>query len=724
MEEYFANKGIVQHQIDSYNYFVNEYLQKIFDDTPDIILYPKKNEEYRVSFGQVYMDKPAIQDEEKKTVPLYPYDCRMRDLNYDSVISVDIRETLYDSEKEEFIYENYHPKTFISRIPVMIGSLKCNLNCMPSEERARLGECFNDPGGYFIVKGKERVLICQERINYNHIYVFEQKANSKFKFVSEIRSMSDETGHSVLIQAKITQDGRNILFNLPYIKEDIPAKIVFRALGFNNNDILQLINLKGEDDYRLDEVLDGIIRGNREIKDKKDALKYIGEYTMHLLTDEKEKESYAEQVVENELFPHLGNSTEKEKGVLLGYMVNLVIQTYLGYRVEDDRDNLSLKRVEGAGTLIGDLFRMLVKRLIESLKKYLIKRQEVMIHLSKINIVNNGVRHCFATGNWGVQKNNYIRTGVSQVLNRLTYAATISHLRRVVIPIGKEGKNTKIRQLHPTQIFFIDPAESPEGQSVGIVKNFTLMAKLSTGIPTIIVRQVVERSKNLYLINDISLNEIDEDMVKVFINGCLIGYTDEPFELIRELRGFRKDGLLYHEISISYDESDNDIKILSDDGRLIRPVFTVMNGEILIKPEDCKMGWDDLVEKGLIQYVDNNEVENSLIAMYPKDLEEYPEHRLKYNYCEIHPSLMLGVVGGVIPHSSHNQSPRNCYQTSMGKQAIGLFATNYQNRVDTVVHVLHYPQKPLVSTKYNKMLKYDDMPCGINAIVAIACYTG
>jgi DNA-directed RNA polymerase II subunit RPB2 len=720
--EYIDNKGIVQHQIESYNYFVNEYLQRIFDEIPDIIIFPKKNEKYTVSFGQAYIDFPSVQDEGRQSKLLLPYETRMRDFSYDSIISVDIRETLEDTEKNIIIWENYHPKTFISNVPVMINSCKCNISTFTPQEKIAAGECETDPGGYFIIKGKERTLICQERINYNQIYVFEQKANSKFANIAEIRSMSDETGHSVLLQAKMSMDGKSIYFSLPNIKEDIPIKIVFRALNFSDMEIKSLINLNNISP-EIDELISSILRNNREVKTKTEAIKFIGRNPLNIVAEEK-KESYAEQVIDNELFPHLGNSNEKEKGVILGHMVNLLIKTYFKLRMEDDRDNLSLKRVEGPGTLIGDLFRMLLKRMIESAKKQLIKRQDIIITLSRINSVDNGLKNSFATGNWGVQKNNYIRNGVSQVLSRLSYSATLSHLRRVVIPIGKEGKNTKIRQLHPSQIFFIDPAESPEGQQVGIVKNLAMLSKLSTGIPTILVREVVDKSENIIPLSKIEVIDIQPEYTKIFVNGVLTGYTSDHQSLLKELKRMRKAGLLHHEISISYDDLDNDIKILSDDGRLIRPVFVIENGQFLVNRENYNKGWDYLVENGIIQYVDNNEVESSLIAMYPKDLEEYPEHSQKYTYCEIHPAAMLGVCTGDIFLSNHNQSPRNCYQTSMMKQALGLYATNYKDRVDTVAHVLHYPQKSLTTTKFNKMLKYDQMPNGINAIVAIGTYTG
>ena len=392
LEEYVNTKGIVQHQIDSYNYVINEYFQRIFDEVPDIVLpTSKKNEKYVVSFGQVYIDYPKIVDENRNTVLLTPYECRLRDLTYDSQITVDIRESWINTETDETITENLHPKTFISRVPVMIGSCRCNLEKYTKEEKVKAGECENDPGGYFIIRGKERTLICQERINYNHVYVFEQKQNSKSPYIAEIRSMSDETGHSVKIEAKMSSDGRSVVFQIPYIKDEIPTRILFKALNFSDEDILSLIDLSEVDNQKVQDILYSIMNTNKKIKTRNDALTFIGQNPHHVVSDDK-KFSYAEQVVDNELFPHIGNSTEKERGLLLGYMVKLLVLTYTGLRTEDDRDNLSLKRVEGPGTLIGDLFRMLLKRLIESAKKYLVKKLvfffgfEFQVEIEKIGI--------------------------------------------------------------------------------------------------------------------------------------------------------------------------------------------------------------------------------------------------------------------------------------------------------------------------------------------------
>ena len=708
----FVNeKGLISHQIDSYNYLIETYIQKIFDDIPTITVNYKKSQKYIVNFGQVYVDYPTTQDENKKYQILYPSEARLRDLTYESTIHVDIKEKIINTETQE-TEEKIHFRVPIARIPIMIGCGRCNIRNKTNRELIELGECENDIGGYFIIRGKERVLISQERINYNQIYIFEQKnGQQKYDWIAEIRSISEETAHSVLTQAKIGQSGRSIVFSLPYIKIDVPVGIVFKALGFSTYEEINM--LLGNDD-KFKKFIVWIIRNAKQTPTTRDALSYIGSNPIHSISDDKKIE-YAQQILENEVFPHLGYTDKLQIAMYLGNMVSKLIYTMLGLRKEDDRDNISLKRVECAGTLVGDLFRMLLKRFIDTAKKYIVKRPDITSVISRLNNITTGIRYSFATGNWGVQKNTYIRTGVCQILSRLTYSSTISHLRRVIIPIGKEGKNTKIRQLHSTQAFFICPCESPDGQSIGILKNLAFMSRITQPISNILIRDIVRGFSTVLEDNEIG-------SIKIYNNGILIGFTIKPRETILEFKNLRKLSAIPQDVSISYDSIEKEIHIFSDDGRFSRPVFTLQDNKLCIlgDPNYKQLSWNELIQRGYIQYIDSNEVENSVIAMTPTDLQK----SVNYDYCEIHPSLMLGIAAIVIPYSDHNQSPRNCYQTGMLKQALGVYALSHNQRTDTITYTLDYPQKPLITSPYGKMLKFDEMPYGINAIVAVACYTG
>ena len=720
MEKYFTEKGPVFHQFESYEYMINYLIQKIIDETPSIN-FENKNIKYRTTFGQVYIENACFIDESHKVKYIMPSEARLRDLTYDSPVFIDIKEEFweYDEKKEEFnkTDENFHKKILLMKVPTMVRSSKCNLYGLSMKECVENGECSNDPGGYFIINGKERALVCQERLNYNHVYVFDAN-DDKIPFVAEIRSMSEETGHSVLIQAKMNKELKNITFSLPYMSKEVSAGAVFKALGFNSKDIIKFINPKSKEESLI---VERIIRESIQYTNKESAMKYISKSSIHKVEDDEERRLiYTQQVIENELFPHMGISTPLEKALLLGDMLNKLIRVSIGMRPEDDRDNVSLKRIEAAGVLISDLFRMCMKRYCDNLKKYLEKRQDIITAMSRTNNITSSLKHVFSTGNWAVQKNSYVRTGVSQIMSRLTYPATISHLRRVIIPIGKEGKNVKIRQIHPTQCFFIDIIESPEGKSIGIVKNLALLSNITTGCNPILVRELVEKCEYY---NKISEEFFDNyDVVKIYINGILVGFTYDADKFYDELKNYRKMCIFSSQVSFYYDEDDKEIRLLCDHGRFIRPVLTVKDNKLCLTKEHLNMTWSELVENDIIRYIDSNEVEHSLIAMNPEDLQKFSQSQ--YDYCEIHPSSMMGVCSAVIPYPEHNQSPRLVYQSSMVKQALGVYSLAFKERFDTISHVMHYPQKPLVSTRYDKMLKYDEMLTGCNPVVAILTYGG
>jgi DNA-directed RNA polymerase II subunit RPB2 len=715
LEEYFKDYGLVRHQIESFNEYINTGIQRVINEESDIVIEHNKDQKYTLHFGRVHIANPSMIDERRELHNVFPSEARLRDLTYDSPIYVDITESIKNENTEPII--NFHRRVLIGRTPIMIRSSICNLYNTNERERIKANECAWDQGGYFIIKGKERVLVGQIRGVYNKVMVLNQKPTDKYKFVAEIRSMSEETGHSVLMQAKIGVDDRNIVFSLPYIKEHIPVGVVFKALGVLNEDKIK--RLIGLDSKQSDQYIKIILRDSYFAKTQEDALYYIGKHGMHAIKEDQYIK-YATQVVDTELFPHLGiTSSIKSRVLFLGHMIKKLLCTSMGLRECDNRDNYTNKRVEMAGVLCCDLFRTLFKRYLKTIETMIEKKKQqpdALSIISRLNSITMGLKNSFSTGNWGIQKNSYIRTGVSQVMSRLTFGATLSHLRRIVIPIGKEGKNTKIRQINPSQVMFICPAETPEGQSAGIVLNLSLLTRVSRRIPTVLVKEIIEQSDNLIPISEIE--DDSEDTVNVFLNGNLIGMVLDADEFVSEMKQYREDGLLDKEISFVYDDFEEEVLIYSDEGRLLRPVFPVVDSKLKITMEDG-INWESLVEKNLITYVDNLEVEHAVIAMEQTDLTKHHN-----DYCEISPAMMLGVMASIIPFPDHSQSPRNCYQSSMGKQAIGMFATSHLTRTDTIVHVLDYPQRPLVSTQPANFMGFNEMVSGVNAIVAIGCYTG
>jgi DNA-directed RNA polymerase II subunit RPB2 len=727
LKSFCETKSPADTQINSFNHFIQMGLPTIITGEEFVIDLDdkdkKKKKIYKLVFGDVYVTKPTIVENQTIKI-LYPHEARLRDLNYVGTVTSDMTEYLIEKTEDnqtKIISKKFHARIPIAKLPIMLNSCCCNLTGLSINERIEKGECEKDVGGYFVIKGNERVLLGQIRGNYNNLNISYKEDKVKKYYLGELRSMSEATNHSVLLQFKLTLHDKKITIISPHITEALPIGILLKAYGYgyDYDELKNIINCKSS---KALEYINTIMLDSIFIKTQEQAIEYMCKFlTKDKIPKDKkdDKKEYIKQILDIELLPHMSIiSCYKKKAYFIGRIINKLISTVIGIRLgwNDERDNIANKRIETAGILFYELFTSLFKRYINQLILQLTKKKDnisiVNNVISNISIITSNFQHCLATGNWGVKKNSYIRTGVSQVLSRMTYSSFISHLRRTYCPVGKEA-NIKIRQINGSQFGFICPSETPEGETAGVVLNLALMCEITNHIPTILVKEALLNSEFKYdKISDIKTDDLDQYTV-ILLNEDIIGFTKNPREFVKKFRELRSYNFIHPHVSIIYDYMDCEIRICSDKGRCIRPLFVCNKNT---KPEH--FDWNYLVKNGFIAYLDCNEVEWSYVALYPHEINN------EHDYCEIHPIVQLGNIASCIPFPDHSQAPRNVYQSSMMKQSLGMFSYSYKNRTDTMAYVMWYPQRPLITTKVYDYTSCIDMPSGIQCIVMIGTMMG
>ena len=692
---------LINHQKESYVLFLEKYIPDIVEEYSKI-----KTDKYLILFENVQYGIPSYINNANQTIVQSPFLCMQEHLNYCLPMYIDIK-----------INDSIFPKQFVASLPVMVGSKYCTSN--DSIIKKKSDECPIDPGGYFIVKGNEKVILCQERMIDNKCF-FSYKKDQKYSYSISVRSNITLTQMSNVLT--VLSDKQYFRISFINLKNNIPLFVLFHLCGAKTDRaILSYIG----DQYL--KILQPSFNEYHEIKNRHIS---IEQYLISQFSNEKFQINF---LIESRILPHLHNN--KEKLFFLGYMTRQLIKYISNEEVFEviDRDSLHNKKIETSGTLLGQLFRKLWRDSINWLK-YCISRDKhwTPYHqkILKTNIITNKILTSLKTGNWDSKiSSENKKYGIAQILKRLNYKAILSHLRRINSPVNKSGKLIKPRKLHNSQFGYCCSAESPEGHQIGLIKHLALTAIISSyGISDIVLFYLKE-NKNFQSINNNFLNSFS---IFIFVNGVIVGETQHPMKIVNYLRNKRRNGKLLYSISVTYFSQDNAIHIFTDEGRLLRPLFIVkknkLNLDVIkwkrrIKNNDFVLL--DLLQNGIIEFLDTNEIQTTLIAKNIDDLKKNEKNKLlTYSHCEIHNCLIFGTSAVGIPFANHNQAPRVLYQCAQVQQAIGFNNLNILRRMDTVSHMLHYMQKPIVTTKASKLLGIGEWSSGSNLIVAICCHEG
>lgn len=705
-------RGLVKQHIDSFNYFINVDIKNIVKAKTNYMLKSNSDPHFYLKYKDIRIAMPSI--EENFTIsPITPHQCRLRDLTYAAPILVDI----------EYVRDNKiicKSDVQIGKMPIMLGSSNCYLSGKNQDELAKLNECPHDPRGYFIVKGVEKVILIHEQMSKNRIIV---EYDSKGNVCAQVTSSTHDTKSRTALIFKNSK----VYLKHNSFSDEIPICIIFRAMGIlSDQEIVQSI---GSDFFEL--LVESIHEAHTaNVLSRQQAISFIAS---RLKSSAKIEDKINEviEVLSTIILAHIPvvKANFNPKARYLALMVRRIFEGYVDRNKVDDKDYYGNKRLELAGQLISLLFEDLFKKFNSDLKKLcdimLAKGDsfDVFTHI-RTDTITFGLNNAISTGNWNVKRFKMKRAGITQVLNRLSFISAYGMMTRINSQFEKTRKISGPRSLQPSQWGMLCPSDTPEGESCGLVKNLALLSHVTTDQPD---KAIANLAINLG-IEDISLISGEEinskDAYLVYLNGEPLGLHRNAVKFCNNFRKLRRKGLIHEFVSVSKNENQKSILIASDGGRLTRPLILIENGKMRMTKADINciaLGlktFKDLVREGKIEYLDVNEENDALIALSENDIKKTSTH------LEIAPFTILGVVAGLIPFPHHNQSPRNTYQCAMGKQAIGCIGFNQMNRVDTLLYLMVYPQKPLVKTVTIELSNYDKLPAGQNASVAVMSYSG
>jgi len=693
--------GFTGHQIKSYNEFIDYRLQHIIDEIGELYLESKGISDFKIKFGKVRVGIPSIEESDGSiNTTITPIEALTRNITYSAPVFLEMIPTINNVEQKPV-------RVKICDIPVMVKSNRCALAGKSKEELIKMGEDPENPGGYFIIDGTERVIVMVEEIVSNRPIIEIRNGIETARINSEINGY---------IQKHTIERKKGIFYISFANAKNIPVIVLLRALGLETDrDIVTSIT---SDKDEMEEIYFNIYEF--DVSTQQQAKNYIKKI-LHF-TDSESSEKRFSDIIDKYLLPHLGqtHSSRKKKALYIANVVEKLLKVHLKKLSPQDLDHYANKRIKLSGDFLEILFRSLLLGrygLLARIKytyQKLSKKGKIpnLRSIVESDYLTKRIKSHMATGQWIGG-----RTGVCQRLERTNYIRTLSHLRNILSPLSPSQEHFEARALHPTQWGRLCAEETPEGVNIGLRKYLAHMAIVSG----------ISSEKDIEFVKNLAMKYIDEEETKgmmVYINGRLIGRTKKYLELVKAFKTERRKGKFSPQITIGYYEDYQQIFINADSGRVLRPLIIVKDGkskltkEIIQKLKNGKMNWNDLIKNGIIEYVDAEEEENIYVALTDDDITK------DHTHVEIHPSVIFGVAASLVPFPEYNRGDRINLGSKMHGQSLGVYSLNFHLRTDTRADVLIYPQVPLVQTAITNLVGINSHPQGQNVIVALMSYKG
>ncbi|MBT7102037.1 DNA-directed RNA polymerase subunit B'' [archaeon] len=692
VKEFLKNHSLVESNIKSFNDFIENRMQEIVTELSDAL----PNEDFEIKLGKIRVGKPNMVESDGSSRPVTPAEVRLRKLTYSAPVWMEMTINYAGQVETEEVQ--------LGRIPVMVKSGACNLEGMSEEDLVKNYIDPKDHGGYFLINGNERVMVMAEDLASNQTFVEWQKAKNRLM----LRLFSQRGAYKIPVSLVESPDG---ILEISFSRfRDIPAIVLLKALGMTSDaDIVKLIG------KQTDSLIVNLYE-YADVGEVNDALMWIAEKSS-LQGTNKEMLDRVKQRMDSYFLPHIGldKAARMEKARTL---CKFIKQFYVARENPEaaftDKDHYANKRVRLSGDLLSDLFRVniniLLREVQHTLQKTVKRRKFYSIKtIAKSTLFTHRVESAIATGSWIGE-----RSGVTQNMDKNNSFAIMSQLQRVTSTLPGEQENLAARTVHPTHYGRFCPIETPEGTEIGLRKNLALLSRIST-------RTTMDHDAVMKVLKGVGMK--DEEGLDVFYNGRFVGTTDDVGGFVKSVRVERRAGNLPIEMSVRFDKFLDTVFISSEIGRVIRPLIVVENGKSMLTNEHLalvkngSLAWENLFEKGILEYLDAAEEDDCYVCLESDKLTD------EHTHLEVDKMDIFGVSVSLIPFGDHDPPARMVKGGSRAyRQGLGIYAGNFPVRIDTDVSVLHYAQKPLV-----RSFTYDTLnvhPVGQNVVLAVMPYEG